>query len=116
MCEREVIGSFWPTIDYGLLGWQWYRVRMRTNEITKEDDQQLKKYILNNQNIFWAARHLGKTDIHVDLWVRNKNELNEFLHEFNTEFDKLLIDYEILVMAEQPPYNNYTKKFYEVAK
>jgi len=115
MVDRKVLTAFWIAINYGLFGFQWYRIRMRTYEITEEIEKELKKHILNNSNIFWGARILGQNDLHLDVRLKGNKELNEFLEEFNEKFENLLIDYETIIMTEEPTYNDFAPILYDVA-
>jgi len=116
MAEKKVIASFWIAINYGMFGYQWYRIRMRTYKITEEGEKDLSKYIINHPNIFWSTRILGQNDIHIDIRLKGNKELNEFFEEFNEKFENLLIDYETIIMTEEPNYNDFAPKIYDVAK
>ena len=115
LVEKTLIGGFWAGINYTMFGFQWNRILMRTNRIKDEEEEKLRKFILNSENIFWGARTLGRTDLHIDILVKGHGELNEFLEKFNSEFSDLLIDYETIIVNGTPTYNNFAEKFYEVA-
>ncbi|MCR4368854.1 MAG: Lrp/AsnC family transcriptional regulator [archaeon] len=116
MAEKKVIATFWPAINYGMFGFQWYRIRMRTYGIDAETDAKLRRFIVNSKNIFWGTRTLGQNDIHLDVRLRGNKELNEFLEKFNEKFPDLTIDYETIIMTEEPYYNDFAPKIHEVAK
>jgi len=116
MAEKKILAAFWAGINYNLFGFQWYRVRIRTYKITKEIEKELRKHIVNDPNIFWGARILGQNDIHLDVRLKDNNELNEFLKEFNQKFEKLIIDYETIIMTEEPDYNDFAPTLFDVAE
>ena len=116
MAEKKVLACFWIAINYGMFGYQWYRIRMRTYKITTEAEKELKKFIINDPNIFWGTRILGQNDVHLDVRLKGNKELNEFLEKFNEKFEKLLIDYETIIMTEEPDYNDFAPKIYDVAR
>ncbi|MBI4210863.1 MAG: Lrp/AsnC family transcriptional regulator [Candidatus Diapherotrites archaeon] len=116
MIERNVIVAFWAAINYDAFGLHWYRVRMRTNMMTEEEEKKLTSFLQGHQSIFWSARSVGKVDLHIDLRVEDNNQLNDFLQRFNTEFESLVTDYETLIMTQELDHNNFTKKIYEMAE
>ncbi|MFH1391727.1 MAG: Lrp/AsnC family transcriptional regulator [Candidatus Diapherotrites archaeon] len=115
MAEKKVLAALWIAINYGVFGFQWYRIRIRTYQITDEIEKELRKFIANDSNIFWAARILGQNDLHLDVRLKDNKELNEFLEKFNEQFEKLTIDYETIIMTEEPDYNDFAPKIYDIA-
>lgn len=116
LVEKKVLAGFWASINYDLFGLHWYRIRLRTNRISDQEEKALRQHFLNHPNIFWARRSVGKTDVQIDLRIKGNNELNGFLAELNTKFEGLIIDYEVIIMTQEQDYNNFSKKFYEIAK
>ena len=114
MVEKKVITAFWIAVNYDLFGLHWYRIRARMNKISAENESKLKAFLANNPNIFWAARVLGRTDLHIDIRVKDNNQLNSFLLEFNSKFDGIVIDYDALIMTQELNHNNFTPKIYEL--
>ena len=53
--------------------------------------------------------------MHVDIRVSDNNKLNQFLEEFNSLFDSLVIDYETLIMTQPSQHNNFAPKMFEIA-
>ena len=115
LAKKKILATFWATINYGLYGFHWYRIRIRTYKIDEETDKELKKYIVNNPNIFWGARILGQTDIHIDTRLKDNNKLNVFLENFKKKFEKIIIDYDTIIMLNEPNYCDFTKKLYELS-
>lgn len=116
MIEKHAIVAFFAAINYDVFGLHWYRVRMRTSKISEAEEQKLSEFLLNHASVFWAARSIGKADLHIDLRVEDNNQLNDFLQEFNMKFEDTAIEYETLIMTNDHDYNNFAPKMYEVAK
>lgn len=116
MIDKHAIVAFFAAINYDLFGLHWYRVRMRTNRISGAQEQKLSAFLLSHPSVFWAARIVGRADLHIDIRAEDNNALNGFLKEFNTRFGKTAVDYEALVMTNDHDFNNFTPKMYGVAK
>ncbi|GEM_PF-6412972 len=116
MVEKSAIVSFWAVINYDLFGLHWYRVKIRTNRLTAASEKKLSAFLQNSPNVFWSSRSVGKIDMHIDIRVSDNNRLNEFLGEFNSKFDDLVVDYETLIMTQPSQHNNFARKMYEIAK
>ena len=110
LIENHIIGAFWATVNYEAFGLQWYRVRMRTNKISPENERLLSEFFLNHPNVFWATRVLGRADIHLDLRFSDNASLSKFLTEFNQKFDGIIVDYETLIMASGQTYYTFTEQ------
>lgn len=116
MVERSAIVSFWAVINYDLFGLHWYRIKIRTNRLGGPSEKRLSAFLQNHPNVFWSSRSVGKIDMHIDIRVTDNNRLNDFLGEFNSRFDDLVIDYETLIMTQPSQHNNFAAKMYEIAK
>ncbi len=116
MIGKHAIVAFFAAINYDMFGLHWYRVRMRTNMISAQEEKRLAGFLLSHPSVFWAARSVGRADMHIDIRAEDNNALNGFLKEFNTEFPGIAIDYEALMMTDDHDYNNFAPKMYLVAE
>lgn len=116
MIGKHALVGFFAAINYDMFGLHWYRVRMRTNRVSEEQEQKLSAFLLSHPSVFWAARSIGKADLHIDLRLEDNNRLNDFLQEFNKLFVDMAIEYETLVMTSDHDYNNFAQKMYEIAE
>ncbi len=115
MIGKHAIVAFFAAINYDMFDLHWYRIRMRTNMIDAAIEKRLRSFLSCHPSVFWAARSVGRADLHIDIRAGDNNALNAFLKEFNTKFGKIAIDYEALVMTDDHDYNNFAPKMYEVA-
>jgi len=92
MEKAGVIRGFTTEIDLYLLGFRLYPVLIKFEELSKEEESDMEKYLNKSRHIGWAARCEGTWDLNIVLRVRNAAEIAEFFDGFEARFGNLILD------------------------
>lgn len=94
--EQNVIASFNTIINLSKLGYEQYRLFFTLANIEEETKQKIIDYLRSHKQVFWSAIIGGKWDVFTVVFVKNYDELEQFLDDLFNKFPKALKDYEAL--------------------
>ena len=89
MLEKGQITKLAALINLKALGLEHYRVFL--NLSSKEySPTELFDYLKQKKGVYWAARIGGKYDLHLVLFVKDFEEFDRFIDDFNHKFPRLI--------------------------
>ncbi|MFH1308099.1 MAG: Lrp/AsnC family transcriptional regulator [archaeon] len=91
--KQEVISKLGAIINLKSLGLEHYRVFFSFNSRKEYSDEKIFSYLKNKKGVYWGARIGGRYDLHLALLVKDFQELDEFIDDFNSSFPGLIKDY-----------------------
>ncbi len=100
LIKEGVIVKFTPTINLKALGLEHYRVFFTFNQKKEFQNESIFAYLNKRRGIYWAARVGGKYDLLIVLFVRDFEEFDLFMDDFNTHFPGLIKDYKSCYVIE----------------
>ncbi len=106
LVENKIITGFGTVINLANIGFEQYRLLFQLSDVNEEVKHKLIEYLKNHSRIYWAALVGGKWDLLVVVFVRNYDELEEFLDDIFTRFPKALKDYDAIYAIRHEFYKH----------
>ncbi len=106
LIKKKFIRDFIVDIDYKKLKFSHYVVFLQYDKITLEKEKQIIEYLKESKNASWIGPLTGKMSLCFDIYLRNTNELNQFLINFLTKFKDNIGEYLVLNVSESEYFFN----------
>ena len=97
-----VIKRFLPLASLSIVGYQWWKVLFKFNNL---DKKKLLTYIKFNPNILWYARLLGKWDYQFSIFAKNNSDFHRIIDNMRNEFSENIMNYDALIIFNQFKYD-----------
>lgn len=88
LVKNKIITGFFAYINVSKLGRRPHKILIKYKSVTKEIQQQIKKYLINNKDVSWAGVCEGAWDLVVTCLTKTSNDFTIFFNEFFTKFGK----------------------------
>jgi len=113
--NSKVIKMYRPSCWSGgkEMGYSWYFVLLKLDELEKEKIQELKSFILNNKNTTYYYKTIGNSDIQFEIRLKTSDELNEILMEIRNILQDKLRRHEISIILSEHKYTYFPDCLYE---
>ncbi|MBU0456930.1 MAG: Lrp/AsnC family transcriptional regulator [Nanoarchaeota archaeon] len=82
--KLNIIESYYPVIDHTKLGLQLYRIALKLENVTKEQEQEIISYL--KEKASWMVSVLGEYDIWMALYVKNEFDFMNFWKNFYEKY------------------------------
>jgi Lrp/AsnC family leucine-responsive transcriptional regulator len=84
--QNGIIKGFYTVIDYSKLGYSSYRIYLVFQNTNPDIENEIIKYFVDNDIVFWVCKAEGAIDLEVVVWVRD-------LKDFDVFWENTLIKY-----------------------
>lgn len=81
--QEGIVAGYYPVLDLSKLGYAFFRVMLRFENMAPEKEDELIKQLALDQSVGWLATLEGNWDLVVVMWARN-------VYEFKEKVDVLL--------------------------
>jgi DNA-binding Lrp family transcriptional regulator len=107
--ENNVILKYRPSAWLGSksIGFSWYFIMLKLNELDEETYEKLKNYITNHFNITYFYKSIGTYDILFEIRLKTSDELNQVLMEIRTILKDKLKSHELLIILKEFKYTYF---------
>lgn len=95
LCESGIIRGFRTVIDIHRLGYFSYRLYMRLQNLTPENEQFLLDKISKWKNIVWVLTTTGRWDLELTIAARNNIHFSAILLEIKKEIGNYIKEYQV---------------------
>src|SRR3989338_4458162 len=106
LIEKGIITKFGTIINLKSLRQEHYRIFFTFNSKKEHDYNKVFAYLKEEKGIYWSARIGGKYDLLVVLFVKDFEEFDRFIDNFNSSFPGLIKDYKSCYSVEYEIYRN----------
>lgn len=106
MLDQKLITKLATIINLKALGLEHYRIFFTFNAKKEYSNKKLFDYLKSKKGIYWAARIGGKYDLHLVLFVRDFEEFDKFVDDFNKAFPGLIKDYKSSYVVDHRIYRH----------
>lgn len=104
MEKKGIIIGYKTLFDMNKLGYQYYKITFRLNNLTKEKEMQFRWFIKTNPNIIYDDEATGGEDLEIELQVKNIDELRSLLASIRKQFADIIKDYSIMEFYKEHKY------------
>ncbi len=117
--EKEgIIKQYYAIINSAKLGYYYCRLLLKFQNITKEIEEKMLKYLKENPKIAYLGILYGSWDLVVGYWARNMIEFEEFIDDFVFKYGKYILEKEVSIGLHlwQFPYRFLLKRNFQEFK
>ena len=105
LMKNSEISKFSTIINLKALGYEHYRIFISFNK-KKYSNKEIFSYLKKQKGVYWASRVGGKYDLHLVLFVKDFEELDNFIDTFNNNFPELIKNYKSEYILKHTFYNH----------
>ncbi len=102
--KKKIIIGYRTMFDLEKLGYEYFKVYFRLNNITKDGKKQFKDYIKIHPNIIYDVEVLGGDDIEIEIQAQNLKEFRQILKEIKSKFAKIIKEYKTMQFYKEHKY------------
>ena len=107
MVEKGIIAFFTAWFDRRKLGYEYYKVLLWLQFMTKEDEERLIQYCEQHPNIVYINRVLGNWDLEVDFDARNSQEIHDIIKDLKNKFSGMIRNHSTLTILRDGVVNPF---------
>jgi DNA-binding Lrp family transcriptional regulator len=104
--KNKIITGYYPIINLSKIGYLYFRIFIKFQNLTKKLREDIKKYIVNNPHIGWAIWYYGQYDIGFTIWAKSVTEFKKIANEIYGRFDQYIKTRTESVTSELSIYKN----------
>ncbi len=95
LIKRGVIRGTMAVIDVHRLGFYTYRVYLRFQKTTEQDEKKIIDYFINHGRTLWVVSTSGRWDMEVVFLAKNPIQLNNIIRDFKREVGEWIKNYSV---------------------
>jgi Lrp/AsnC family transcriptional regulator, leucine-responsive regulatory protein len=99
--EKKVIEGYTIRVNYDLLGFERYKVFIRTKAVTEKKEKIFIEWAKQQPFCLYYSKSIGTVDVELELIVKNSNHLREIVSELKIQFGDLIKSYETMRIYEE---------------
>ena len=88
--KKKTLLGYTPVINLSKLGYFYFRVFIKFQNLTRELRKKIEDYITKSNNIGWAIWYYGVYDIGFTIWAKNVSDFKKTINKFYFSFDKYI--------------------------
>jgi len=97
LVKNKIITGFFAYINTSKLGRKPHKLLIKYKSVTKEIQQKIKEFVLQNKDVSWAGVCEGAWDLVVTCLTKNSNDFTIFFNEFFMKFGKYFAKKELIL-------------------
>ena len=86
LVQNNVIQKFFTVIDGSKLGFAFYKILLKLQNVNENKQQEMIQYFINHKQVVWVASLDGSYDIGITILGEHILQLNRFMEEMNEKF------------------------------
>jgi Lrp/AsnC family leucine-responsive transcriptional regulator len=86
--KSNVINRFHITVDWGKLGYRWFKLNLFLREYDKIHE--LTRYLEQNPHLAYIDKTIGYADLEIELIVDNQHHLQDIIDDLQTKYPGLI--------------------------
>ncbi|MDO8340212.1 MAG: Lrp/AsnC family transcriptional regulator [Candidatus Burarchaeum sp.] len=98
--EGAILG-FRPSLNLPVLGYQYYKVFFRMQNLTAKREIELFRYFGQHPNITYATRSIGASNVEIEVEIEDALKFNALLMDLRKQFADIVRDYDSLLIYEE---------------
>lgn len=102
--KNKIITGYKPVFDMEKLGYQYYKIHFRLNNLTKEKERKFRAFVKEQPNIIYDDEVLGGDDFEIELQVKGNEELRVLIDEIKREFADIIKEHRVMQFYKEHKY------------
>jgi len=104
--DKEIIEGYYPVIDLSRLGYYYFRVFIKLQNLSKDLKNEISKFVLKEKEIGWSIWFYGEYDFGFIVWAKSVSEFQKIARRFYFTFDKYIKERRESIGTELVFYKN----------
>ena len=107
--KNKVILDYRPSAWSGSksIGYSWYFVMLKLNEVNKNTNKKLEYYLTNHPNMTYYYKSIGQHDIQFEIRLKTSDELNQVLMDIRSILKHELKSHELSIILKEHKYSYF---------
>ena len=105
LLKKGVIKKFVPVFSLYKLNIFASKIYLRLHGLSKESEEELYDYLLNNPHIVWVAKCVGHWDLLLGMYTKNIVDFARKKHEILSRFSEYIMGYDITQLEDGLVFN-----------
>lgn len=101
LIEKGVIIGFRPFLNINKLGYEYFKVHIKLQNLTSEKKNKIISYINKHPNTIHMTELVGGADIETEFQVKNNEEFYKYLKEMREHFGDVIRDYNFMQYTQE---------------
>lgn len=108
--KNKVILKYRPSAWSGSksLGYSWYLVMLKLNQINENTHRKLQSYLINHPNVTYYYKSIGQHDVQFEIRLKTSDELNQVLMNIRKILKHALKSHELSIILKEYKYTYFT--------
>jgi len=94
-------------VDLEKIGFERYKVFIRTKNLTEEKERTFIEYSRIHPNFLYYSKSIGNNDVELELIVKDGTQLRDIIAEIRNKFSEIIKSYESLKIYKEYMLNYY---------
>ncbi len=110
--EKEIILGYRISVNLNKLGFEFFKAIIYFKSLSKDDENKLFEWMLNNPNSVYYIRSLAPWEVEFEFVVENYLQFNKIINSLRKDFSNVISHYEHLIMIYEvwmPAYGEMLK-------
>ncbi len=113
--EKKVISRYYPVFNLSKLGYYYFRVFIKFNNLTTDLKEKIEHFILKEKDIGWAFWANGDFHIGIAIWAKTVSEFKKIANKIYFHFDQYIKDrFESVATSVEFFKNRYLTQNHEI--
>ena len=93
--DTHIIRGYYTDIDTAKMGYTTFRILLNLSNYSKEDEEELTKFLLSVPQLIWFFKTEGKYDMDIVYVSKSVTEFYSFIDQLHIRFNRLIADEKI---------------------
>jgi DNA-binding Lrp family transcriptional regulator len=107
MEDLGIIKAYTTSMHSRKIGYRGIDLLVSLHNMSEEKDKELESYCLQNKNIGYMLKVVGKWDLYISFDEYTRIQFQEFLVEFRSKFAELIKDFDYMTVFEDHKFDYY---------
>lgn len=102
--KREIIVGYRTMFDLRKLGYLYYRLHIKTKNLTKEKEKTFRQFSFDHPNIIYDHYSICGPDLEIDIQIESVDQLREIISKIKDKFSDIIQEYDVLQYLKEYKY------------
>jgi Lrp/AsnC family transcriptional regulator, leucine-responsive regulatory protein len=99
--KRKIILGYRTLFNLEILGQQYFKLFIKTHNVTEQKEKQFKEYIKQHPNTIYDNEVLGGEDFEIEIQIGSLQEFRTFLNAIKSQFHSIIEKYYYLLIYKE---------------
>jgi|GEM_PF-2494283 len=109
LVQSGVIQEFRPIIDLQKLGYQWYHVQFRCQNVCEADKKRFISYLKVHPKVFYIIGLIGACNLVAEFLTDGGDDFQNIIKELKQEFPDMIHSYEPLLITKEHKHSYFPR-------